>query len=136
AIGASIKAAWVGFTPPTAVDLWLLEEASTANRRGGVPAGGCVKQAMDGLRAHRLPRVASIPWLGKQLFLGATQRITATLCPRNGRERQWRARSGRRRPDPPPGCDAPHRRPRHPLLRKFRSEPDTTCPRPRRSSTP
>src|SRR3546814_842468 len=39
-----------GVTPPTALDLWLLVETSTTNRRRGVPAGVCGKQAMDGLR--------------------------------------------------------------------------------------
>src|SRR3546814_20038085 len=47
---ASIKAAQVGVMPPTALDLRLLEEASTTNRRSGVPIGGSGKQAMDGLR--------------------------------------------------------------------------------------
>src|SRR3546814_16197313 len=36
--------------PPKALDLRLVEEASTTNRRSGVPFGGCGKQAMDGLR--------------------------------------------------------------------------------------
>src|SRR5690606_32256113 len=43
------EAAQVG-SRPDGLDLRLVEEASTTNRQGGVPAGVCGKQAMDGLR--------------------------------------------------------------------------------------
>src|SRR3546814_14895772 len=49
---ASIKAAQVGVMPPTALDLRLLEEASTTNRRSGVPIGGCGKQDRKSTRLN------------------------------------------------------------------------------------
>src|SRR3546814_5715822 len=78
---ASIKAAQVGVMPPTALDLRLLEEASTTNRRSGVPIGGCGKQAMDGLR--RRVRHGCLPSRGACPDRGAaaSEARAQTACP-------------------------------------------------------
>src|SRR3546814_9725169 len=74
---ASIKAAQVGVMPPTALDLRLLEEASTTNRRSGVPIGGCGKQAMDGLR--RRVRHGCLPSRGACTDRGRSEEHTSEL---------------------------------------------------------
>src|SRR3546814_16758188 len=67
--------------PPTALDLRLLEEASTTNRRSGVPIGGCGKQAMDGLR--RRVRHGCLPSRGACPDRGAaaSEARAQTACP-------------------------------------------------------
>src|SRR3546814_11927195 len=92
--------------PPTALDLRLLEEASTTNRRSGVPIGGCGKQAMDGLR--RRVRHGCLPSRGACPDRGAaaSEARAQTACPitaipqpdkeqKNGRGRSEERRVGK-----------------------------------------